>query len=81
MIRDYIQYGEKNYLVSTTNINGVLETMIFPINGHQISGNEVYCFRACTANESLEKYKDILENESKYLSDEAITNYIQSKYE
>lgn len=81
MIQDIITYNNKKYQVSTVNLDGVLETMIFPIEYEVVSGREVYCFRTCKSRESQNKHKDILYNPEKYLSEEAIAEYLKSKEE
>ena len=62
MIKDYIKYEEKEYQVSTVNIDGMLETMIFPVENGVVSGSEVYKFRTFDAGESQRKHRDILTN-------------------
>lgn len=81
MVKDIIKYNDKEYQLSTININGCFETMIFPIENGVISGKEVYCFRTADSGESLNKHKDIYKHLEKYISDEAITNYLKSKEE
>lgn len=79
MIKDIIKYNEKEYQLSTVNINGCFETMIFPIENGIISGNEVYCFRTVRASESHNKHRDIYYHYDKYLSDKAIEKYLVCK--
>ncbi len=81
MVKDVIRYNDKNYQLSTVNLDGVLETMIFPIEDGVVSGREVYCFRTVKAGESMDKHGDIYYHPEKYLSDEAIAEYIKSKEE
>ena len=79
MVKDIIKYNSKEYQLSTVNLDGLLETMIFPIEDDVISGREVYCFRTVKADESIDKHGDIYYHPEKYLSDEAIAEYIKSK--
>lgn len=81
MIKDYIKYEEKEYQVSTVNINGMLETMIFPVENGVVSGSEVYKFRTFDAGESQRKHGDILTNMENYISEEVIKKYLESKEE
>ena len=57
MVKDIITYGEQTYQLSTVNIDGMLETMVFPIINGVVSGNEVYCFRTCKADQSFQTRK------------------------
>lgn len=79
MIKDYIKYEEKEYQVSTVNIDGMLETMIFPVENGIVSGSEVYKFRTCNAGESKNKHRDIVTNVENYISKEAIERYLEAK--
>lgn len=79
MIKDIIEYCGKRYQLSTINLNGVFETMIFPVEDGVVSGKEVYCFRTCKAGESKNKHADIYYNNAKYLSEQAIDDYLRSK--
>lgn len=81
MIKDIIEYNEKVYQLSTINIDGMLETMVFPIEKGHVSGKEVYCFRTFNAGESKNKHTDIYYYPEKYLSKEAIDKYLKSKEE
>ena len=81
MIKDVIGYNNKEYQLSTVNLDGMLETMIFPIEDGVVSGREVYCFRNVEAGVSYDKHKDIYYNPEKYLSNEAIVEYMKSKEE
>lgn len=79
MIKDIIKYGEKEYQLSTVNLDGLLETMIFPIENSVVSGKEVYCFRTVKPGESMEKHGDIFYHPEKYISEEAIATYFKEK--
>lgn len=81
MVKDIIKYNEKEYQLSTVNINGCFETMIFPIENGVVSGNEVYMNRVFTAGESHDMHKNIYYHPEMYLSDDAIANYLKSKEE
>ena len=81
MVKDVIRYNDKEYQISTVNLDGLLETMIFPIEDGIVSGREVYCFRTVEAAESIRKHADIYCHPEKYLSDEAIAKYKKSKEE
>lgn len=81
MIKDIIKYNGKEYQLSTININGCFETMIFPIEKGIVSGNEVYMCRLYNARQSHNEHSDIYYHPEKYLSDEAIANYLKSKEE
>lgn len=81
MIKDIIKHNDKEYQLSTVNIDGCLETMIFPIDDGIVSGREVYCFRTTKAGDSMEKHGDIYYHPEKYLSNEAINRYVKSKEE
>lgn len=79
MIKDIITYNNKAYQLSTINIDGMFETMIFPIINGNVSGNEVYCFRTFKSGESKNKHADIYYYPEKYLSEDAIDEYLRSK--
>ena len=79
MIQDCIKYNGKEYQLSTARLSNMIETMIFPIENGVVSGNEVYCFRTVNANESINKHKDVYYHPEKYLSDEAVAEYMKSK--
>lgn len=79
MIKDIIRYNDKEYQLSTVNLDGMFETMIFPIENGIVSGREVYRFETFKAGESKNKHEDIYYHPDKYLSDEAITEYLKSK--
>ena len=79
MIKDVLEYENNKYQLSTVNLNGVFETMIFPIENGIVSGNEVYCFRTMDAGSSHNKHKDIYNHCDKYLSDKAIEKYLACK--
>lgn len=79
MIKDYIKYEEKEYQVSTVNIDGMFETMIFPVENGVVSGSEVYKFRTFDAGESQRKHRDILTNRENYISEEVIKRYFDAK--
>lgn len=81
MSKDIVKYGEKEYQLSTVNLDGLLETMIFPIKDGIVSGREVYCFRTVKPGESMEKHGDIFYHPEKYLSKDAITRYLREKEE
>lgn len=83
MVQDYIIYNNKKYQLSTVYIENIItyETMVFPVDNEVVSGREVYCFRTCESSKSQNKHKDILYNPEKYLSEEAITEYLKSKEE
>lgn len=81
MVKDIITYNEQKYQLSTINIDGVLETMVFPIINGIVSGNEVYCLRTCDAGKSLKTHTDIYYHPEKYLNFDSITAYLQSKKE
>ena len=79
MIQDIIEYNGKTYQLSTVNLDGCFETMVFPIKDGIISGNEVYMCRVYSAGESHNAHKDVYTHPEKYLSDEAIIEYLKSK--
>ena len=81
MVKDIITYNEQTYQLSTVNIDGMLETMVFPIINGVVSCNEVYCFRTCKADQSLLKHTDIYYHPEKHLNFDAIAEYLQSKEE
>ena len=83
MIKDIIRYEDKEYDISTVYIEDkvTFETMIFENENNRISENEVYCFRTLFSSVSKNKHKDILEHPEKYLSKEAIDEYLKSKAE
>ena len=81
MIKDIITYNGKDYQLSTVSIDGCFETMIFPIENGVISGNEVYMCRLYNATQSHDEHRDIYYHPEKYLSDEAIADYLKSKEE
>ena len=81
MIVDCIEYNGKKYQVSTVNIKGCYETMIFPIVNGNIDGKEVYTCRVYTSQESQDEHKNILHHPEEYLSQSAIEEYLKSKEE
>ena len=81
MVKDIIRHGEKEYQLSTVNLDGFLETMIFPIENGVISGREVYCFRTTLPGDSMEKHGDIFDHPEKYISEEAVAKYLKEKEE
>ena len=83
LVKDYIKYGEKEYEVSTVYIENMctFETMIFPTDNGNTSGEEVYMFRTFDAGESRRKHEDILTNMENYISEEAIERYFREKEE
>ena len=81
MVKDYITFNEKRYQLSTVYINGIFETMIFPIENGIISGSEVYREECYNAGQSHDIHKDIYYHPGKYLSEEAINEYLKSKEE
>lgn len=78
-----IKYKDKNYELSTVYLENMyeFETMIFPIENGVVNGNEVYCFRTPDISESYAKHVDIINNISKYVSEETINEYLKSKEE
>lgn len=81
MVKNIIRYNDKEYQLSTVNIDGCFETMIFPIENGVVLGREVYCCRVYSAGESQLVHKDVLYNSEKYLSSEAIAEYVVSQEE
>lgn len=82
MVKDRIEYSGKKYELSTVLIdNCIFETMIFPIINGYVSGSEVYTFRTVEAGKSCNKHKDIYEHPEKYVSDDEIKKYLDSKEE
>ena len=80
MFKDYINYNNKLYQVSTVTLPQYgMETMIFPVKGGIVSGKEVYCFRTTKPGEAVHKHMDIYAHPEKYLSEEAINAYFKSK--
>lgn len=79
MIKDIIKYNDKEYQLSTVNIDGCFETMIFPIKDGVISGKEVYMARLYHARQSCDLHGDIYYHPEKYLSDKAIEKYLACK--
>lgn len=71
MIKDIIKYNNKKYQLSTTNLDGMLETMVFPIEYGVVSGKSVYTFRTFNSTESQGMHKDILNHPEKYITDES----------
>lgn len=81
MIKDIIRCDNKKYQVSTVNLDGCFETMIFPIEDDMVVGKEVYMWRTSDANESQDKHRDILNRPEKYISEESIAEYLRLKEE
>lgn len=83
MIKDIIKYNKKEYQVSTTCTGNkyTFETMIFPIENNIVSCKEVYYFGTMEMTESCNKQKDIYYHPEKYLTEEAINEYLKSKKE
>lgn len=81
MVKDIIKYNGNEYQLSTVNIDGCFETMIFPIKDGVISGKEVYMARLYHAGQSCDLHGDIYYHPEKYLSNEAIAEYLESKEE
>lgn len=81
MAKDILTYNGTAYQLSTINIDGMFETMIFPIENGVVSGNEVYCFRTFNTEKYHNKHKDIYFHPEKYLSKEALLHYELSKLE
>ena len=81
MIKDYIEYNDKKYQLSTIYNDYEFKTMIFPIENGVVSGAEVYKFTTFNSSESKKKHRDIYENPEKYISNEAIKRYLESKEE
>lgn len=81
MIKDIITYDDKEYQLSTVNLDGMLETMIFPIENGVVSGKEVYCFRTYKPGDSMKKHGDIFDHPEKYVSKDAIARYLRKKNE
>ena len=80
MVKDIIQYNNKKFLLSTIlRDNCVFETMIFPIINGQVSESEVYTFRTVESGRSHNKHKDIYVHPEKYVSSEAVQQYLDSK--
>ena len=79
MIKDILEYKDKKFQLSTVNLDGLFETMIFPIENGIVSGSEVYCFRTVKAGESHNKHRDIYYHSENYISDEAIAKYLKEK--
>ena len=79
MVKDIITYNKQTYQLSTVDIDGMSETMIFPIINGIVSGNEVYCFRTLNEIESFRKHIHIKHAPEKYLNPDAITEYLKSK--
>ena len=81
MVQDIIYHNGKIYQVSTCKVydNTCFETMIFPIENGTISGREVYCYHTFEAGESKNKHRDIIVHPEKYVSNEAISEYLKSK--
>lgn len=72
----------KKYQVSTAFVyDCYFETMIFPIEDGIVSGREVYKWEAYNLEEAIDKHRDIKNRPEKYISDEAISEYIKSKEE
>lgn len=83
IIKDIIEYKNKEYQLSCSHVNDmtVYEIMIFPIENEMISGNEVYTFRTLSVDKAMTEYHKILNNTSLYVSEEAINKYLKSKKE
>lgn len=83
MVKDIIKYNNREYQLSTVYIENTatFETMIFLIENGAISGQEVYCFRTLEPGQSIDKHADIYHHPEKYLSEEAIAEYLKSKEE
>ena len=81
MVQDIIKCNNKEFQLSTIYIKNmdIFETMIFPIENGTISGNEVYCFRTPDSGESKDKHEDIYYHPRKYVSEEAINDYLSKK--
>ena len=80
MVRDYIEYDEKEYQLSTVLLYDCeFETVVLPIENGVVSGSEVYKFRTFDAGKSRRKHKDILDNLENYISKEAIDRYLKKK--
>ena len=81
MFKDTIKFNGKEYQLSTVNLGGCYETMVFPIEDGRISGKEVCMCSVYTSYGSQEVHKDILFHPEKYLTDEAIAEYLREKEE
>ena len=78
----YNVYTGKEYQVSTAFVyDCYFETMIFPIEEGVVSGREVYKWESYSLEEAVDKHRDIKNNPEKYISDEAIAEYMKSKEE
>lgn len=78
----YNVYTGKEYQVSTAFVyDCYFETMIFPIEEGVVSGREVYKWESYSLEEAVDKHRDIKNNPEKYISDEAIAEYIRLKEE
>ena len=78
----YNVYTGKEYQVSTAFVyDCYFETMIFPIEEGVVSGREVYKWESYSLEEAVDKHRDIKNNPEKYISDEAIAEYLRLKEE
>jgi hypothetical protein len=78
-MKDIITYDCIAYQISTINVDGMFETMVFPIKNGEVSGNEVYCFRTFNEHQSKDKHMDVYWYPEKYLNMDAIEEYLKSK--
>lgn len=83
MIKDVITYNGKDYQISTVEMYAkayvYFETAIFPIRNGMAIGHAIYTWKAYNADESYDKHRDILNRPEKYLSEESIIKYLESK--
>lgn len=83
MIKDVITYNGKDYQISTVEMYAkayvYFETAIFPIRNGMATGHAIYTWKAYNADESYDKHRDILNRPEKYLSEESIIKYLESK--
>lgn len=78
MVKDIIEYNEKEYQLSGIFIEKMAsyEIMIFPIENGVVSDDEVFYHRTDKIALANAVYTDIKFHPEKYLSDKAIEKYL-----
>ena len=79
MFKDIISHNNKSYQLTTikNEDTGIFDTTISEINSDKTLGKELYRFTTTNSGKSMEKHRDIYYNPQRYLSDEAITEYLE----
>lgn len=77
-IKDDIEYKWKSYQVSTIELHGIYETMVFPVIDGIVSGSEVYKYRSCDRDDVINRHFDIVKHPETYLNENLIEEYKNS---